>query len=425
MKEEAKAEKLALDILKYARNELLLSFRFMDLALCKLTYIKQGFYSFGTDGKHLYYQKEELFSIYKEKETKLNHMYLHSVLHCVLYHPFFEKKEDQALWDLACDIAVESIILDFSLPQLEVNEQDFMKEKIHQLEEEGCILTPQQIYHKFLKEGLSQSEKDKWTRLFTMDSHDSWNGHGNSNSNNDQIRQDWQWISQRMKVDMETLSRDCKEGEGRLNKSLIEVNREKYDYSEFLRKFAVETEEMKVSQDEFDYIFYTYGLQLYEKVPLIEPLEYSTHKKIKDFVIAIDTSGSVAGDLVKSFLNKTYNILSQMDNFFSKIQIHMIQCDSKVQEDTIITCKEELEELSQKIEVKGLGFTDFRPVFSYIEELRRQGELENLKGMLYFTDGKGIFPERKPGYEVAFVFTKDEEQVVVPTWAMKVIFDEE
>ena len=30
---------------------------------------------------------------------------------------------------------------------------------------------------------------------------------------------------------------------------------------------------MKINDDEFDYIFYTYGLKLYEKMPLIEPLE--------------------------------------------------------------------------------------------------------------------------------------------------------
>lgn len=37
---------------------------------------------------------------------------------------------------------------------------------------------------------------------------------------------------------------------------------------------------------------------------LIEPLEYKEDKVIKDFVIAIDTSGSCAGELVKKFLNK-------------------------------------------------------------------------------------------------------------------------
>ena len=39
----------------------------------------------------------------------------------------------------------------------------------------------------------------------------------------------------------------------------------------------------------------------YGNVPLVEPLEYRDDKRIREFVIAIDTSGSVQGDIVQSF----------------------------------------------------------------------------------------------------------------------------
>ena len=71
---------------------------------------------------------------------------------------------------------------------------------------------------------------------------------------------------------------------------------------------------MKINDDEFDYSFYTYGLQLYEKMPLIEPLEYKEIKAIKEFVIAIDTSGSTSGELVQTFLQKTYIIDDEYNN---------------------------------------------------------------------------------------------------------------
>ena len=77
--------------------------------------------------------------------------------------------------------------------------------------------------------------------------------------------------------------------------NLREVNRERYDYTSFLKKFAVMGEVMKINDDEFDYIYYTYGLKLYENMPLIEPLEYKDVKRIREFVIAIDTSGSGRG----------------------------------------------------------------------------------------------------------------------------------
>lgn len=47
--------------------------------------------------------------------------------------------------------------------------------------------------------------------------------------------------------------------------NLRSVNREKYDYTAFLKKFAVLGEVMKVNEDEFDYIYYTYGLEHYDK----------------------------------------------------------------------------------------------------------------------------------------------------------------
>ena len=45
-----RAEEIAVQILKYSRNELLVSLRFMDLALCKLEYKMENLKSIATDG---------------------------------------------------------------------------------------------------------------------------------------------------------------------------------------------------------------------------------------------------------------------------------------------------------------------------------------------------------------------------------------
>ena len=55
---------------------------------------------------------------------------------------------------------------------------------------------------------------------------------------------------------------------------------------------------MKINDDEFDYIFYTYGLRLYKDMPLIEPPEYKEVKTIREVVIAIGTSGPTSGEPV-------------------------------------------------------------------------------------------------------------------------------
>ena len=232
----------------------------------------------------------------------------------------------------------------------------------------------------------------------------------------------WQDISQRMQMELEAFDRKQGMNSGAMAQNLTAVNREKYDYTAFLKKFAVMGEAMKINDDEFDYIFYTYGLQLYENMPLIEPLEYKEVKAIKEFVVAIDTSGSTSGELVQRFVQKTYNILKSTESFFTKINLHIIQCDANIQEDRRITSQEEFDEYLQTMKIHGLGGTDFRPVFEYVDRLRCQKEFNNLKGLIYFTDGYGTYPAQKPDYETAFVFLDDDYGTpCVPSWAIKLV----
>ncbi len=185
-------------------------------------------------------------------------------------------------------------------------------------------------------------------------------------------------------------------------------------------------ESIQVNDDEFDYIYYTYGLDTYGNMPLVEPLEYKDSNKIRDFVIAIDTSASCRGEVVQAFLQKTYNIMQDAESFFTKINVHIIQCDSEVQQDVKITEREEFDRFMEQGKLTGFGSTDFRPVFAYVEKLREEGELARLKGMIYFTDGYGIYPEQMPDYDVAFVFLHDDENAPkVPPWAIRLVLEEE
>ena len=158
----------------------------------------------------------------------------------------------------------------------------------------------------------------------------------------------------------------------------------------------------------------------------VEPLEYKEVKRIREFVIAIDTSGSVAGEQVQAFLQKTYNILQSTESFFSRINVHIIQCDADIQEDAKITSREEFDEYLKTMALRGLGGTDFRPVFAYVDKLREMKEFQNLKGLIYFTDGWGTFPAQKPDYDAAFVFVDDgENNYDVPPWAIKLVLQKE
>ncbi len=92
-----------------------------------------------------------------------------------------------------------------------------------------------------------------------------------------------------------------------------------------------------------------------------------------------------------------------------------MQCDDAVREDTKITDISELNAYLEKFTVIGGGGTDFRPAFSYVAGLREQGELRGLRGLLYFTDGKGTYPAKRPEYDVALFKMSMKSQ----RWAMR------
>lgn len=232
----------------------------------------------------------------------------------------------------------------------------------------------------------------------------------------------WKDISERIQVDLDTASNSFGESAGDFVAVLGEVNREKVDYAAFLRRFAVLGENVQINDDEFDYVFYTYGMKLYGRMPLIEPLEYKEVKRVREFVIALDTSESVAGELVQTFVNKTWNMLKQTDNFFTKVNVHIIQCGAKVEEDVRITSQDEFDAYMQRMVLRGFGGTDFRPVFKHVDELVAQHEFSNFKGLIYFTDGYGTFPAMPPEYESAFVFVDNGREIPdVPPWAVKIL----
>lgn len=163
----------------------------------------------------------------------------------------------------------------------------------------------------------------------------------------------------------------------------------------------------------------------YGSLPFIEPPETREGNRVEELVIAIDTSGSCKKEIVAKFLGETRSILEEKENFFSRWNVCLIQCDSFVQDVTMIHSPKEWEAYRETITIKGRGGTDFRPVFQKVEELREQHVFRNLKALIYFTDGDGIYPEQKPDYETAFVFVRQTEKMnLVPKWAKKLLTEE-
>lgn len=422
--EYAKAAGIAKEVLALSKNTLLLRLRFLDSAMNRLPAAVHNEIAFATDGNALYFEPFSLLKRYKEEPEAMARNYLHVLLHCLLRHMYLHSKAEPKLWDLACDITVEAIASGLGFP---ADRDAMQKAVLDELKQNVKRLTAEKIYRYYLKQNLSPGQIWELRKHFWVDDHGLWYREDGFNpGGGGQSQREWAEISRHVQGDLQTFARNRGEESAALLQNLNAVNREKYDYAAFLRKFSTRQEEMKIDDDEFDYIFYTYGLKLYDKMPLVEPLEYKEIRKIREFVIAIDTSGSVSGELVQAFIQKTYNILKSTESFTSKVNVHIIQCDREIQEDVKITSQSEFDNYLENMTLKGFGGTDFRPVFAHVEKLRRAGEFTNLRGLIYFTDGLGTYPERKPDYDTAFVFLDENYQnPEVPSWAMKLILERE
>ena len=424
---EEMAKELAENIMTLARNTLMVHLRFMDRAISHLTLTCDGESPFATDGRALYYEPWTVLQRYQAEPNAVNRDMMHALLHCVFRHWFVGQDIDRARWDAACDAAVECAISDLHSPVLQSQREVNQLMTLEMLRREVGTMTAERIYRWLGEQDYDEDDLYRLRRELKADEHGLWYGgldpEAERQQDVDDLEQMWQDVSRRMQTELETMRQ---EAAGVLVQNLRSLNRAKHDYTAFLRRFGVRGEVVRLSDEEFDNNYYTYGLSLYGNVPLIEPLEYREQKRIRDFVIAIDTSGSVKGDVVQSFIQHTHDILSKQENFFTKVNMHIIQCDDQIREDVHITGREEFQAYIKTMQIKGLGQTDFRPVFARVEELIRRRELTDLRGLLYFTDGLGTFPEKKPPYDTAFIIhTDDYHEVQVPPWAMHMVLTED
>ena len=426
--EELDTVNLCTQIFTNARNELYLNMHYLDLALSSFGFeADPTLSSVATDGFVIYYRPEWVFAMYKRGRVHINRVFLHMVFHCLFCHLDTRGKRAKDYWNLACDIAMESVIDGLYKKCVHVPPSPYRRELYLRLGKQMPVLTAEGIYDALQNMNLNERQYERMAEEFLVDDHELWY---EDQTRSQAVPRQGRWKDDREKMQTEMEARSTETSQNEEDSGLLEQvqveNRERYDYKAFLRKFAVMKEEMQVDPDSFDYIYYTYGMNHYGNMPLIEPLESREIYRIEDFVIAIDTSMSCSGELVCRFLEETYQVLSESESYFKKVRIHIIQCDDKVQEDVVIRSKKEFDDYMRHFTVRGFGGTDFRPAFAYVQELLARKAFTRLRGLIYFTDGYGTFPVKKPPYETAFVFLKEDyRDVDVPPWAIKLILEEE
>ena len=417
---------MCIKILELIQNELYVDFRYLDVAVSALTLTpNDSLRSTATDGISFFFPPEQILRVFRSNPLFLNRAVLHSVFHCIFRHLWIRGSRDPDLWNLSCDIAVEWIIDSFKKKSVKRALSGIRTNIYNDFRQYKIPITAANIYRYLLPDIADNPDRLNQLMIeFFTDDHRFWPKKPSTSPSTAKAGQSWDKISRRMEQELNLRGDDSASGIDAM-KTQIKEGKSRRSYKDFLRKFTVLKEELHCDYDEFDLNYYSYGLRLYKNMPLIEPLESREVTKISEFVIVIDTSYSTNGPLVQKFLEETFQIIQERDSFFHKSQIRIIQCDNQVHSDTIIKEQRDIPKLLHNFELIGGGGTDFRPAFSYINKLLENGEFQNLKGVLYFTDGKGIYPAKRPPYETAFLFLGEEEHPVVPAWAMKLILHEE
>ena len=417
---------MCIKILELIQNELYVDFRYLDVAVSALTLTpNDSLRSTATDGISFFFPPEQILRVFRSNPLFLNRAVLHSVFHCIFRHLWIRGSRDPDLWNLSCDIAVEWIIDSFEKKSVKRALSGIRTNIYNDFRQYKIPITAANIYRYLLPDIADNPDRlNQLMMEFFTDDHRFWPKKPSTSPSAVKAGQSWDKISRRMEQELNHRGDDSASGIDAM-KTQIKEGKSRRSYKDFLRKFTVLKEELHCDYDEFDLNYYSYGLRLYKNMPLIEPLESREVTKISEFVIVIDTSYSTNGPLVQKFLEETFQIIQERDSFFHKSQIRIIQCDNQVHSDTIIKEQRYIPKLLHNFELIGGGGTDFRPAFSYINKLLENGEFQNLKGVLYFTDGKGIYPAKRPSYETAFLFLGEEEHPDVPAWAMKLILHEE
>ena len=424
-------DRMGQKILAQTRTELCLALPFMvpvlDALPCRMDLRTR---SVGTDGSELLFHPHYLMTEFIEHPLSLRRCYLHMLFHCLFRQLYAAAAHsDAALWDLSSDIAAESVLDTIRSEAVQRLPSELREEWYCRLKERCGLLSAEKIYAYFEREPLTEEQRERLTREFHRCDHSFWDREGQKKPPAPRSAslpprasaEDWRRRAKRVRTELETFGKEAGSGGEALEYILRLELKERPLYREFLERFAVLREVAEIDSDSFDYGFYHYGMERYGNMPLIEENEYSEQRRVEELVIAIDTSASCQAVLVQEFLNETATILSERESFFHKLRIRILECDERVRSDTALTELPELSRYAGQYTVHGGGGTDFRPVFRHVERLRERGELCSLKGLIYFTDGFGRFPERPTDYETAFVFRRDQDfaDEKVPNWALR------
>ncbi|HIO92291.1 MAG TPA: hypothetical protein EYG68_05520 [Leucothrix mucor] len=381
----------------------------------------------GTDARKFYYNPAYIEEL---RPAEMQFVLAHEALHCALSH--FARREHRIKhrWDLACDYAINPILIEDGLippPSVMVLKQyaGMSAEEIYPLisDNDNSETMDQHLYDKEddPKEGGQDKEEnplDEQQENNPPPKNNKSNGNKKDPDNKDSQGSGNQKFDESAggntappppleQAEAEELSIQWQqrmagaaqqaEQAGKLSgvmKRLVEVLLQpRLPWRSLLARYMT-----SVARDDYSY--------LRPSSRRGDPAIFPTLKSDEiNVLVGLDVSGSVSDKELNDCLSEINAIKGQM-----RARITLIACDSEIIEGFPRTF-EPWEEATLPKEIAGGGTTDFRPVFTWAARQDKQPDI-----LVYFTDTHGDFPAYAPNYQVIWL-VKGKGQV---PWGQRV-----
>lgn len=392
-----------------------------------------------TDGLHIYYSPYHTIAMKRsDTEYEIMHIVLHGILGHFLCQQNYPKHD---IRDPIMDFQVEqfALLLGMSTP--------FSREYSHQVSNVLSAKDSTLKYYYHYIQNPQEIHNLKKFKCMAADDHKEWDYREKLQelteqmeefieTHREEIKKFWQ-TAQANFIDLSGMETDSDSPEQLLWKHISDRLQQYGSYSggssatvqfsgksirnyrELLKELFSVREIVKEQPDSIDPMFYYYGFELYEDVPLIEPLEYEERPAPGLIVIAVDVSGSCSDrETMETFWRETYDCISQMRDTDSDGEILILQCDTAIKKEERVLLSE-FDKPPENIQARGFGGTSFLPVFRRVEELTK----EDIKvdAILYLTDGDGAFPETPSTVPTYFIlpksnFQRNQSYKYIPDW---------
>ena len=419
------AIELATDLIDHARDLLLCSVRFLNRPLASLpAAVDASTVGCSTDGSRAVFSPGYAIDLFRDSPQRLAHAYLHMILHCLLRHSLAPSDVDPLRWSVACDMAVFELA-DALLPLKSSPETEERKRSRDRYLKDCDAFTAVEIYRMLERDRVSEPELADLELIFGVDSHLAWflandeaDDERPSTSDLSQMRERWERIARETELDAAVHDGTRSKP---LSASLRDLRIRPLSLSDLLRQYLQPVELMVPESFDIDFAYYAYGFRSLGKIALVEPLETAESTAIGNLFVALDTSGSIGRERATRFVELVCGMLFECEFFGDGSCVHVLQCDDSIRGHDVISGKDDLRRWMTSVELHGFGATDFRPVFDLIHEFMGNSSADSchVDGLIYFTDGRGTFPEKAPLFDAAFAFV--DAVAPIPSWATQVL----